>query len=568
MAGRLHIGTAFGAASLVVLAIVAGLVAGTDLTGLTQDEVRAQAWEELSFQNSSWVDAFYGSVQTLRTQAQLQVQSKPTGGLLHIVQFQLKDGKAAPVRTQRAETVTLAQESEWLREAQSRATQWGPTLRGAAFGILRFRPDLASTHEWLGVLFREGAEIYAVAAQAPQIFPYLSRYVARAAGGTRRAYLVGLDGTVLAHSQESYVGTNLKGIPIFDQALNLAAQGTRKNGVGEFESVERLPIWAAYQRIGTLPLIAVTEQVPPPKKLLAVGWQSTVGKLLLTLGVLLFAAVALSFAPAQALQGASQSRAARNLAGPTGSPSDPLSTLFDAPALPAGVQYSGASAAGPGLTQVGQKLLESPAPAAPAYPETLGFGETMLRDDLRASQETLRALEEERKVLTEVEEGLWKTQDPEQANQRMTQGVSRLCGSPTLFFQYQETLRTATLKYDAGFASGHAPVELAFPIDTHTLERLTGLALQEGNEARNEAKSILSENAAMARIILARTGVAHFEAWPVFRYSALGRAAGKPRLHGVLIILQAGEAAYTRGDSIGRMIRSATLVYENTLHSQ
>ena len=236
------------------------------------------------------------------------------------------------------------------------------------------------------------------------------------------------------------------------------------------------------------------------------------------------------------------------------------------------MESQGATVAGPVLTQIGKQLLENrgqPEAAAPArFPEPLGFGETMTRDDLRASQETLRALDEERKVLAEVEESLWKIQDPEGATVQMTRGVSRLCGSPTLFFQFQETLRTATLKYDAGFASGHAPAELAFPIDPGTLEKLTQLFLQEGDEPKRESKELLTAMPSLARIILVRTGVAHFEAWPVFRYSVLGRAAGRPRLHGVLVILQAGEAAYTRGDSIGRMIRSASLVYENTLNAQ
>jgi hypothetical protein len=291
--------------------------------------------------------------------------------------------------------------------------------------------------------------------------------------------------------------------------------------------------------------------------------------LLFALGIFLLAAAGLSVFPAREILAAQRQS---KEGGPVATPQlDPLASLFTAPPLPAGVEAEGATVAGPVMTQVGSKVVGQHAnevSRAAAYPESLGFGETMLREDLRASQETLRALEEERKVLAEVEEQLFNTQDPEAATRRMTAGVSRLCGSPTLFFQVQETLRTAALKYDAGFASGHAPAELAFPIDDALLQRLSALFIQGTEEARNEGRRLLSENAALARIILVRTGVAHFEAWPVFRYSALGRAAGRPKLHGILIILQAGEAAYSRGESIGRMIRSAALVYENATHAQ
>jgi hypothetical protein len=572
MEGRLHLGTALGAMTLAIIGVLAGVNAGTDLTRLSEDEARARAFEELSFQNAEWADSFYGAVQNVRAQALLlgAGQKIAAGSLLHWTQYQLVDRKATPLKTFRAEQVTQAQEAEWLKQAAEKTEQWGPGLKGNAFGLLRFRPDPASTREWLGLIFREADTYHAAAVQPSQAFPFLSRFSSRSAGGTRRIYLVGVDGSVLVHSQDSYTGTNLKGIPVFDLALAEVAKGSRKSGVGEYEGVERVPIWAAYARIGSLPLIAVTEVVPPVKRWLAPGWQRTAGQLLLVLGVLCFAAAGLSAFPARA---ALQMRrvSLQQQSQPSKPASDPFAALFTAPPLPEEVEAEGATVAGPVLTQVGNKVVgsrNSEAPSAPAYPESLGFGETMLREDLRASQETLRSLEEERKVLSEVEDELFKIQDPEMATRRMTQGVSRLCGSPTMFFQFQETLRTASLKYDAGFASGHAPAELTFPIDESMLQRLTALTLQGSEEARNEGRRILSENAALARIILVRTGVAHFEAWPVFRYSALGRAAGRPRLHGVLIILQAGEAAYTRGESIGRMIRSAALVYENATHAQ
>jgi hypothetical protein len=102
---------------------------------------------------------------------------------------------------------------------------------------------------------------------------------------------------------------------------------------------------------------------------------------------------------------------------------------------------------------------------------------------------------------------------------------------------------------------------MSFPIDQMVLQKIRE-ADQKGTFAA------LSDYGPLSRILLARLGVAHFEAWALTGYGHLGRQAGKPRLLGVLIILQAGLESAMRHDSLSRMMRTTGLVYENALLSR
>ena len=97
---------------------------------------------------------------------------------------------------------------------------------------------------------------------------------------------------------------------------------------------------------------------------------------------------------------------------------------------------------------------------------------------------------------------------------------------------------------------------MTFPI---TSEVITRLQLADD---RNEWLS-LTEYPPLARAVMTRMGVAHFEAWPV-----CGRKGGKSCLLGVLVILQAGVDSDLHRDSIARMMRATGLTYENSLVSR
>ena len=543
MKARIHLTTLIGAGAILIAAVALGTTVGLRLHQLEEGAALQEDLTALSAQNGEMVEAFFTWVTALKAQsislsAGLDAYTIP---ILHWAEL-TDSGPALGIgKRLKAESVDVKTEEAWLKEVQARATQWRGTRRESGFGILRFRADPAISREWLGFLFAQKGRVYAVAVNPSAAFPFVKRFAARSAGGTIRSYLIGNDGQVVTHSQESYAGVKFTAAPIFTQALEAVAQGKRSSGVGQFEAIDRLPVRAAYARVGSLPLIWVTERLEPRRSLLPTGWRGIAGEGLIGLGALSLAVLGLAALNGRAAKAASSRPRATTL--PSLDATVPVQAISRAQA--------DAMLAGPIVTQVGDKRVTQL--REPTSLNDYGFGETLLRQDLLASRETLRSIDEEKKILAEVEEVLFKTTQPDQAVKEMTEGVARMTAGPTLFFQFQETLRMAQLKFDAGFAPGQAPAEISFPLDA------------EGGE---EMKTRLANHAPLARIILARLGIAHFEAWPVYRYSQLGRNMGKQKLHGVLVILQAGEAAYTRGDSIGRMIRSASLVYENTINAQ
>jgi hypothetical protein len=183
-------------------------------------------------------------------------------------------------------------------------------------------------------------------------------------------------------------------------------------------------------------------------------------------------------------------------------------------------------------------------------------------DDASASR--LRALQDEGAILVQFEKEITKTKDPKIVHARMTTVASRLCASPCLFFAYHEVLRGAVLEAVAGMGEkggADALMGASFQVDQSVWQKIS--------QAESQGHLVpLADYEPLSRLILIRTGVAHFEAWGVTGYGYLGRLAGKPRLLGILVILQSGVDSVTRHDSLSRMVRMAGLVYENALLSQ
>ena len=175
-----------------------------------------------------------------------------------------------------------------------------------------------------------------------------------------------------------------------------------------------------------------------------------------------------------------------------------------------------------------------------------------------ASTEQLRTAQEERILLSKFEQEAIRLKDPKLIANRMAQVTSQLCQSPTLFFVFHEGIQAAILQADGGFPKGESPAGMSFAVDQQVITRIQ-MADKQGEIAS------LADYPPLAKILLSRMGVAHFEAWAVTGYGHLGRQAGRPRLLGILVILQAGVDSATRQDSLSRMMRTTGLVYENAL---
>ncbi|MBI3534341.1 MAG: hypothetical protein HY072_02470 [Deltaproteobacteria bacterium] len=88
------------------------------------------------------------------------------------------------------------------------------------------------------------------------------------------------------------------------------------------------------------------------------------------------------------------------------------------------------------------------------------------------------------------------------------------------------------------------------------------------NEAAQRGEIFsLTQYSPLANILLAKTGVAHFEAWPLTSYGPLGKMSGKLRLVGILVVLQAGVDSVLHREALIRMLRTTGLIYENMLLS-
>jgi hypothetical protein len=193
--------------------------------------------------------------------------------------------------------------------------------------------------------------------------------------------------------------------------------------------------------------------------------------------------------------------------------------------------------------------------------EQLRAQELALRQELQNSEAALKRFRDEQEIVARFESLAARMKEPMLVAKAMAETATRLCESPTLFFTYHDGVKSAVMHSSAGFANGEAPVGLSFPIDNALMQNIME------NERRGEITK-LANYEPLAKLVLVRTGTAHFEAWPVTGCGRFGRLAGRPRLLGVLVILRAGAEISNRHESLTRMMRTTGLIYENAILSQ
>jgi hypothetical protein len=186
----------------------------------------------------------------------------------------------------------------------------------------------------------------------------------------------------------------------------------------------------------------------------------------------------------------------------------------------------------------------------------------MRPEDLQREMETYRqALESERsqnEKVSRFEKECLAIKDPRKIAFSLAQVASELCKSPALVLLQDIRLNSLVLAADAGFPEGHSPAGLSAAVDDPLLKRI------ETGFASGELLGI-QDHEPLIRAMMTRLGVAHFEAWAMAGFGPLGRASGKVRLLGAVVILQSSVESYSHREHLGRMIRAAGLVYENAL---
>ncbi len=552
------------------IALFLGAMLGGQAMKTEGDSVETARIQEVTTQTRLLIDGFWSNLEVIRTQAQtfkkiieLNDDARPEGKILHWAEFGIRAngkglGEVIHSVANRAWKVSHFQHGDrpfeelYLDYVMQRASL--RDLRENGVTIVRVRQDPQRAAEWMALVFAvPGEKSVAVAlVDANDAFPVFQRFTAKSDGGSLRAYLLGPDGHVIAHSLPSYVNADFSGLPIYTQAAQAMFQGHRLNGSGTYQAIDKIPVTAAYARPGTLPIGVVVERVvsqhsAASRAVKSGGWQKVLGQIFFALGALalLIAACVRVLEWRSPKQDQESAPSPEPVAGKPGS-NDEAEALA-------------ARLLDPQLVRL-EEIETEDLPVLNAEPLSIGATVAGPVTTSYQHQALLRA-QEENTVISGFEEEAARLKDPKQVAERLVQTSSRLCNSPTLFFVFHEGIKTAVLQTHAGFGPGEAPVGMSFPIDQKILDQVQ----KEVAEGRSAS---LVEHAPLAHILMARLGVAHFEAWAVTGYSRLGRAAGKSKLLGVLIVLQAGIDSASRHDSLSRMMRTTGLIYENALLSQ
>jgi hypothetical protein len=393
-----------------------------------------------------------------------------------------------------------------------------------------------------------------------------SRQLAPIVAQGSRAFLVNALGRVLVHSQPSYLGSDFSRTQIFSSQIKPLLVPTHgKSRAAENESdptllraIDQADVVAASARSEFPGLVWGVERMHGRSTVS--GWREKLGQAFVVGGILavLFAGWLLIAYRRVAGRGGHAGKAdytyddedSRILAASLDATNGanvprfaPAAELRSEPSLEPTTQISAEAASA--ISQLSE-ITES---------------KNELREELRASQQALRGVREELALVENFEKDSLRLKDPKAVATRLAQATSQLCGSPVLYFTFHDGLGAAILQADAGFAPGTAPVGMSFPLDDRWVKYIQAI------EKRGETAS-LSEYEPLTKILLARMGVAHFEAWAVTGYGHLGRQAGLSRLLGVLVILQAGVDSVSRHDSLNRLMRATGLIYENALLSR
>ncbi len=533
----------------VFIAFMGGIYFNSSISQFELENSNQQQLKILSSENHILLQSVLNSIEQIRLQA-LELENKtmghpqaplPKGALLHWAVIKIKNNRLEQaVQTLKNGVLDSQFENHYLMNVINKMSVTQIFENGVS--ILRIKQDLHSNSEWLSFGFKGVSSLGTVLvvlvdpSEAFSVFKQLNPQM--------RAYLMGSDGYVLAHSQPTYAHADFAGTEVFNLGFHKLLQGVKKEDSARLKSIDQNEVFASFIRVGTLPLGVVLEQVVEGGGKSYLKWARKSKKIIFTffglfcLGMLLVIKLVkknlnLKFKktwPQEVSQAASSEI-------PT------VRILDHTP-----------------VTQALEDWVESDS-AVSFSPELKRAQSLEEQSKMRLQDNYKKEMSEENQLLDQFEKIASTLRDPQLIAQQMTQVATKLAQSPSLFFTYRSEVQAAILQSDAGFPSGEAPATMSFPLHSDTLQWIL-----EGSK-RGDFVS-LSQYSPLGNILMARTGVAHYEAWPVTGYGPLGRQASYPRLLGILVILQAGVDTALHEASLKRMLRSTGLIYENTLLSQ
>ena len=485
--------------------------------------------EETQQQSALVSESISDALERVRSSA-LELQSSshlmPSGVVLHFAELEIRGGLILSVKRslsnpawKQPTTSTGLQstgfEASYLKQALTSLRL--KSLRENGVEMIEVKDDQARNPKFIGLAYLNSAvpgSVALVLVDPMQAFPVFKNMAGT--GSVYRTYLMGSAGNILAHSQTAYLNADFTDLAIFKESIGSEAV----RGVGHVTAIDRLPTIASWSKLGTLPLEVVVERVNliPGTGILGrlkrVAWIALSGIFLLTFMMISAAKLILRGSPEK---------------------SQPIQSSVREVQASAGIEVK--------VVPLGHDIDKM-------------IVQAQLHRELAANQRIHKKGIEQNTLFDRYETDARASRDSKQMSQRLTEVTSKVCKSPTLYFTYQEASHLGILSADHGFENGDAPESMTFPITAEVISRL------QQAESRNEILS-LTEYPPLARAIMNRMGIAHFEAWPV-----TGKQAGANCLQGVLVILQPGVDSDLHRESIARMMRATGHTYENALLSR
>ncbi len=550
-----------------VLPIVSALLTGFWLSDRIQSHSNHEAekirMEEAIAQDRLLVDSLWASIELIKTRALALLEIRkaqavvpnpsfalPEGVLLHWAELEIKlDDSLLGVR-QAARNPAWAPAIGWsgfeefyLQSVLKRLSV--AEIRKNGIAVLRMKQDPGRNHEWLALAFAGSDHNSVVLAlvDPEKAFPVFSDWSRKEDGDTLRGYLVAADGTVLAHSQPSYVAASFAQVAVFKNALaDLLGRrevdaNTRLTGNATSASIDKLMADTAYARLGPLPLAAVVERVteqpsrnPILASALAAAWGMP-GVLAQTLGICLLLCLFL-FGGMEwlarkggrgRLDGALRSwQASRQALGQEAATLDEVQSPQQEP----------------GSAEIPLLRLEDVQPSQSV--------EAQFVAELLSAQDQSRVRAEKLWVAQLEIEATRTGKDPSQMARRLAQITTQATGCPSFYFGFQEKQGTAILQAHEGLAPGSGPGSMAFRLSDAMMRRIARYH-SEGKVAS------VADDPSLAALIFKRFHAAHFEAWAV--------TSSQGALVGVLVALLSDSTGEQR-ESLNRVLAATREIFE------
>ncbi len=567
------------------LILIAALGVGTGV-GLTlrwkkneQSSIRRAQLTETELQNRLVIENIWSALELVRNQA-LELKKEdleknpPRGLILHWAEIQVKNDALSQViryaQNPRWKTPQFYSSFEEVYLGQAVRELSYRELKEKGVAVIPVRDDPEKEPKLLGVAYPSQNSVVLALVDPMQAFSLFKNWKSILQGRSmdiaHRAFLITRNGTVLAHTEKSYIATNLRNHPLFEKAFQTRGSGT-------FQSIDRLPTLAAYSRIGSLPIAAVTERVNLQTFSITLKWVRDVALAFFGLIALcmLMARLAIKM---QANRGA-PSREGQAPVNESGCLEDLWETneiVAQKPLLPTKSKMIEKLAPTIGHTAIAKnsdlrpdearvqeilaKIAKSKRDAAMGKKEPAEEKSNVVvphpelqaqMEELQNKQEdiaTQRFLQAERAVeilIDQFQDELQENTSVRVWAEKLTSTAGRICKSPTLYFSYQVQNKLATLTTIAGFKNAEAPRSMTFPIVPAVLDTILRTEA-EGKQAS------LAEYSPLAKMIMSKMGIAHFEAWPV---------TGRGKLQGVLVILQPGTDSNLHRGALNRTIQIA-----------